>query len=145
MTMNRAATYLRQLRKLDLLVQNKLIEKRQWYEIATGVSPNMSGDRVQSSGSQQKMADAINRYIDLELEIDAAIDALVDKKREVIAVIEQLSATEYDLLHKIYVQGKDLQTAADDYDKSYSWITTMHGRALQSVQRILDAGETNNA
>lgn len=142
--MNRADQYLKQVQKLDTLVKNKLIEKRQWYEIATGISPNMSGDRVQSSGSQQKMADAMNRYIDIEREIDAAIDALVDAKREVLAVIEQLPATQYDVLHKIYVQGKDLQSVAEDYDQSKSWASTIKGRALQQANKILDERDTEN-
>lgn len=136
--MIRAKEYLLQLKKLNCLIHNKMIEKRQWFEIATGISPNMGGERVQSSGSQQKMANAMNRYIDIEKEIDATIDKLVDAKRDVISVIEQLDATEYDLLHKIYVQGRELQDVADDYSKSYSWVTTVHGQALKSVQSILD-------
>ena len=139
--MSRASQYLGQIRKLDLLVKNKMLEKQQWKEIALGTTSNMSGVKVQSSGSHQKMADAVNRYIDIEREIDAAIDALVDKKREIISVIEQLNATEYDVLHKLYVQGKDLQAVADDFGKSYGWAATIKGRALQSVQRILDKRE----
>lgn len=139
--MSKASWYLGQIRKWDLLVKNKMIERQQWKEIAMGVSANMGGERVQSSGSQQKMADAINRYIDIEREIDEAIDKLVDARREVLATIEQLNATEYDVLHKLYVQGKDLQAVADDLGKSYGWAATMKGRALQSVQRILDKRE----
>ena len=142
--MSKASQYLGQVRKLDLLVKNKMIERQMWRDIATGISPNMSGDRVQSSSSQQKMADAVNRMVDLGREIDLAIDALVDKKREIIAVIEQLDATEYDVLHKIYVQGKDLQTVADDYAQSYSWASTTKGMAVKSVQRILDARENGD-
>ena len=142
--MSKASQYLGQVRKLDLLVKNKMIERQMWRDIAVGISPNMSGDRVQSSSSQQKMADAVNRMVDLEREIDSAIDALVDKKREIIAVIEQLDATEYDVLHKIYVQGKDLQTVADDYAQSYSWASTTKGMAVKSVQRILDARENGD-
>lgn len=136
--MSRASQYLGQIRKLDLLVKNKMIEKQQWKEIAMGVSANMGGERVQSSGSHQKMANAVDRYIDIEREIDAAIDELVDKRREIIEVIEQLSAVEYDVLHKLYVQGKDLQAVADDFEKSYGWAATVKGRALQSVNKILE-------
>lgn len=125
-------------------MRNKMIEKQQWKEIAMGVSPNMSGDRVQSSSSQQKMADAMNRYIDLDREIDAAIDALAETKRDIVAVIEQLPAKEYDLLHMIYVQGKDLVDVADAYNKSYSWAKSLHGTALQRVNKILDKKESDN-
>ena len=135
----KAQDFLRQLKKLDCLITNKLIEKEQWQAMATGISARVGGERVQSSGSQQKMADAVGRYIDLEKEIDRTVDALIDTKKDVISVIEQLSPIEYDLLHKRYVQYMDLLDIADMYDKSISWVTTMHGRGLKHVQDILDS------
>lgn len=134
----KAREFLRQVYKLDCMVANKLAEKRQWQEIAAGASPQITGERVQSSGKAQRMADAIGRYIDIEREIDECIDRLVDAKREVLGVIEQLNATEYDVLHKMYVQFLTLDEVAARNGKSYSWVTTMHGRALQDVQKILD-------
>lgn len=133
-----AKQYLEQVKKLDLLVENKLAEKAHWQSIATNTVANVSGERVQSSVSKQKMADAVCRYVDMESEIDRAIDSYVDKKREIIAVIEQLPPTEYDLLHKVYVQYKYLQDVATERGKSYGWAATLHGIALKHVQRILD-------
>lgn len=127
-----------QVRKLDRLIENKLIEKEQWKAIATGTVTNPEGDRVKSTGSKQKMADAICRYVDIEQEINEYIDRLVDTKQEVIKTIEQLDVVEYDLLHKIYIQGNGFDVVADMYDKSYSWVTTIHGRALKQVQDILE-------
>lgn len=134
----KAKEYLRQLKKLDKMIENKLAEKQHWKEIATSTTQTMSLDRVQSSGSQQKMADATSRYVDIEREIDKRVDKLVDARREVIEVIEQLDATEYDMLHKLYVQYWTLQDVANAMDKSYSWVTTVHGRALAHVQNIMD-------
>lgn len=133
-----ARNFLKQPKKLDKMIENKLIEKEQWKSIATGTTAQMGGERVQSSGSQQKMADAIARFIDIEKEIDECIDNLVDTKNDVIAVIEQLNASEYDLLHKVYVQFLTLQEVADLYEKSISWAKTIHKRGLKNVQRILD-------
>ncbi len=134
----KAKEFLGQLKKLDKLIQNKLIEKNQWKMIATGTTAQMGGERVQSSGSQQKMADAVGRYVDIEKDIDKVIDKLIDTKQDVINVIEQLDAAEYDLLHMVYVQYLTLYEVADIYDKSYSWVTTTHGRGLKHVQDILD-------
>lgn len=135
-----AKSFLRQTEKLDAQIQNKMIERQQWRDMALGITANMSGDRVQSSGSQSKMADAIDRCVDMEAEIDSLVDKLIDTKREVIATIEQLdSPTEYNVLHMRYIQYKTLQEIADKYGKDYGWATTCHGRALKSVQAILDA------
>lgn len=140
----KAKDFLKQIKKLDCMIENKLIEKDQWKSIATGTSAHMTGERVQSSGSQQKMADAIDRYIDIEAEIDQCIDRLIGKKKDVISVIEQLNPTEYDLLHKVYVQYITLDDVSETYGKSYSWATTIHGRALNNVQKILDERIRNN-
>ena len=134
-----AKTYLRQVEKLDLRIQNKLIECQQWRDIALGITANMGGEKVQSSGSQQKMADAIVKCVDMEKEINALVDELIAAKREVIATIEQVdSPTEYDILHKRYIQFLSLQEIAEHYGKEYGWATTMNGRALKNVQSILD-------
>jgi DNA-directed RNA polymerase specialized sigma24 family protein len=134
-----AKTYLRQVENLDLRIQNKLIERQQWRDIALGITANVGGERVQASGSQQKMANAIEKCVDMEEEINALIDSLIETKKDVIATIEQLeSPTEYDILHKRYIQFMPLQEIADRYGREYTTITTAHGRALKNVQNILN-------
>lgn len=133
-----AKEFLRQIKKLDRLIENKLIEIQRWKDIANNTTATLSGERVQSSGNPQKIADAICRYIDLEREINQDIDELVEAKKDVIGVIEQLNATEYDIIHKIYVQYLTLEDVADAYDRTYSWATTIHGRALKHIQNILN-------
>lgn len=135
----KAQDFLRQVRKLDLQITNKLIEQQQWKDIALGITANMDGERVQSSGSKSKMANAVEKCVDMEAEIDSLIDKLIDIKKEVIQAIEQLdSPTEYDVLHRRYIQFLSLQDIADHYRKDYGWATTTHGRALKSLQEILD-------
>lgn len=134
----KAKDYLRQLQKLDKLIENKLAEKEQWKAMATCTTQQLSADRVQTSGNPQKMADAICKMIEIEGEIDAYIDRLINTKREVISTLERLNPTEYDLLHKVYVQYFTFDDVAIKNNKSYSWVTTVHGRALKNVQRMLD-------
>lgn len=135
-----AKDFLKQPERLDLRIKNKLIEKQQWKEIAMGITANMDGERVQSSSnSKSKMADAIIKCVDMEAEIDRLIDELIETKKKVIQTIEQLdSATEYNVLHMRYIQYLSLQDIADHYNRDYGWVTTTHGRALKSVQEILD-------
>lgn len=137
----KAKCFLRQIEKLDRMIKNKVVEQEQWRSIAMGTTAPMGGERVQSSGNKQKMADAVERFVEIEGEINKSIDILVDTKNDVISVIEQLKTIEYDILHKLYVQYMSLYDVADIYDKSYSWVTTIHGRALKNVQTILDQRE----
>jgi DNA-directed RNA polymerase specialized sigma24 family protein len=132
-----AISFLKQVEKLDTLIKNKLIEKAQWRDIALGITANMEGERVQSSSRPSKMADAIDKCVDMEAEIDSLIDKLIDTKRDVISVIEQLSATEYDVLHKHYIQGITLFEISSKLGRSYSWVKGTHKRGVKNVEKIL--------
>ena len=142
----KAKEYLHQVEKLDSMIHNKQIEVEQWRYIAMGSGSFTEGERVKSSGNQQKMADAVARYIDIETQINADIDRYVDIKQQVIRTIELLPASEYDLLHKVYIGVMEdsctkyltLDEVAAMKNKSYTWATTLHGRALAHVQKILD-------
>lgn len=147
-----AQNFLKQLEKLDNMIENKILEREQWKAIATGMTSGgqsvlvevkgkhelQNMERVQSQSNKQKMADAVIKYIAVEEEINECIDKLIDTKKEVLAVIEQLNAKEYDVIHKIYVQHLDFNEVAANKKRSYSWVTTVHGRALKNVQKILD-------
>lgn len=150
----RAKEFLTQIRKIDSMIENKQKEKERWLMLAmdtsAGAAPD-TGVRVQSSGSQSRMADAVDRSIDIGLEIGATIRKLYDARQQIISVIEQLPVEEYDLLHKLYVgevvtdkHGRKrvvystLQEAADSFGKSYSWARTLKGISLQKVQKIID-------
>ena len=136
-------SYLLQIRNFDTLINNKLAEADHWKSVAFSTSTYSEGERVQSSGNKQKMASAVEKYIDIQKEIDAAIDKLVDKKKEIIKTIEVLPTAEYDVLHKYYVQGMDFYQVAAAMGKSYSWATSVHGRALASLQRVLNERKEN--
>ena len=134
---NKAQEYLEQVGKLNAMIENKMAEVEQWRDVALGITPHSEGERVQSSGSQSKMADAVDRIIDLQSEINGMIDRLIDLKQEIIRTIEQLTATEYDVLHKRYIQGMTFDEIGAAKHKSKSWATTVHGRALQNLNEIL--------
>lgn len=152
----KAKVFLNQLKKLDAMIENKMIEREQWKAIAEGVTAGGTSviivdkkgkqqlhnmEKVQASGNPQKMADAVHKMIEIDDEIDLCIDKLIEAKKDVLAVIEKLSAAEYDIIHKIYVQHLNLYEVAAMSDRSYSSITTLHGRALKSVQMIIDERE----
>lgn len=129
-----AKRYLKQIEKYDTMIRNKRDEQQRWRDIATSIVANCEGERVQSSGNPQRMANAAEYTADLEAEIEEC----KVKRREIIATIERLDVIEYDLLHKVYVQYMTLKEVAIAKHNSESWATTTHGRALQHVQNILD-------
>ena len=142
--MKNTKEYLLQIKKIDTVIENKIAEAQHWKDVALGITSYSDGERVQSSGSLQKMSDAVCRYVVLEEEVNAEIDKLVKKRKEIIATIEKLPVTEYNVLFQIYINHKDFQQVADAEDKSYSWATTVHGRALRNLKRVLDERNRND-
>lgn len=124
---------------IDTLVENKLIEQRRWKDLAMNITANMEGERVQSSSATtSKMADAVVKCIMIEEEIAAAVDKLIAEKKRVVRTIESLhSPTEYRILHMRYIQYISLADIAAKLNKEYTWVTTVHGRAVKHVQDLL--------
>ena len=132
--MKETKSFLNQIRKIDVLIKHKQDEIEQLRSLAESTSISL-GERVQSSGSKQRMADTVDRYVEMEKEVTADIERLIKAKREVLEVIEQLPLDQYDLLYQVYVKGEQLKSYKTD--KSESWVRSMHGIALLGVRDIL--------
>ncbi len=140
MVKNEAQAFLARVGMLDALVENKLIEQRQWKDLALNITANMGGEKVKSSSTTtSKMEDAVIRCIMIEEEIAAAVEKLIAEKKRVVQVIERLyNPTEYRVLHMRYIQHIGFADIAEKMGKDYTWVTTTHGRALKHVQELLN-------
>ena len=100
-----AKEYLSQIRLLNLKIDQKMEEKADLMSRAAGNhSPTLTKDKVQSSISGDRMSNTIDRYVDLEKEIDDLIDRYVDKRDMIINQIHQLDDPRYvELLQLMYV------------------------------------------
>lgn len=139
---SKAQIFLERVEMNEVIIENKLIEKQQWHELAMMITAHMDGERVQSSGSKSKLADAVIKCLAVEDEVADAVDALIEQKQKAVGIIEQLySPIEYKLLHMRYIQHIELSDIANHFGKEYTWATTTHGRALKSVEKILNKKE----
>ena len=134
----RAVDFLEQISKIDIMVSNKLEEIEMWKTLAMSTTAPINGDRVQSSGSQQKMADATLQYLTIESDLKADIEKLKKARRDIIEVIEQLPVKQYDILHKIYIQGLTFRQISEISGKSKGSIDSTKKKAIRNVQAILD-------
>lgn len=133
-----ARIYLLQVAKHDAIVQNKLDELARWKEAAVDVTSHISEASVKKSGISDKVGNSVAKYLDLDAEIMETINTAMLKRKEIIETIELLPVNEYDLLYKLYVRGMTLYEAVSEMDRSYSWGTTMHSRALKNLQNIIN-------
>lgn len=94
----------------------------------------LSPDKVQTSGSQTKQADAVCEWVDIERQI-AEDEA---KMQEIVNTIEQLKPYESAVLYQRYKYDKSLGEISRDIHRSYSWVSKIHGIGVKKIQYILD-------
>ena len=84
-----AVEFLKRIEKIDRIIENKIAELEHFRDLTQRVTASYGGDRVQASMSQQKMADAVGRCVDIEREIAEAVETLQHDRREIMAVLER--------------------------------------------------------
>ncbi len=133
-----AKAYLKQVKLCDTRINNKLDDLSVLKSIALKVTPSLSHAPGHSSGGQDKVGDVIAKIIDLEADINRTVDELVDKKREISAVVDQIqNPDQLSVLYKHYFQFETLEQIACDMHMTYRNVCYIHGRALQKVAQIL--------
>ena len=95
---------------------------------------SLSPDKVQSSGSASKTADAVCEWVVIEKQI--ADDE--KKMQEIIKTIEQLEPFESLVLYQRYKNDKSLGEISRDIHRSYSLVSKTHRIGVKKVQNILD-------
>ena len=135
---NEAKEYLQQVKLLDVHINNRLEELASLKALATKITSNWSSEPGGGSGNQDKLGDAVAKIIDLQKEINEAVDVFVDKKNEVRDLLEQIkNPDQLDLLYKVYFQYQTLEQAACEMGYTYRNVCYIHGKALQEVERML--------
>lgn len=130
--------YLQQIRLYDSHINTKLEDLHQLKEMVTKITPTLKDDVVSGGGNQDKLGDAMAKIIDLEAEINRDVDRYVNAKQEISATLEKISdPDQLQVLHQRYVQYKTWEQIAYDTGFSYRWVCTLHGRALQEIEKIL--------
>lgn len=133
-----AQEYLQQIGKYDSLIENKkfeIMDMRNSASLQTGFSCDT---RVQTARRPDRAENIIVGYIEREAELQADIMGFYKLRQEIITTIELLNTNEYGVLYCVFVEGKGLQEAADQFDRSYSWAAYTKKKGLDSLQKILD-------
>lgn len=148
LTTKEVKEYLNRIDDINTRIRNKHIEKAQHHalmmEIATTITANIGGERVQSSGSKHRMADTVDDKLTYIQNIDKRIAELEKEKEEIVSTIELLPKDEYDIIHKCYIQHMQLKQVAPARNESYSSTTTTHGIALKRLGRIIEERKATN-
>ena len=132
MTSQEKKEYLLGYQRINQRVNCLLLEQQRWRELATRVSPNLSG--MPRGGGGGGTQGAISKIVDLETEINTEIDKLVEKRKEIESVIRAVEdSTLRALLEYRYINGKKWEEIALMMGYDYRWVLRLHGRALSAV------------
>lgn len=136
--MNDAKSFLQQVELCDKHINSKLEQVAQLRELATKITATWKQDVVSGGGDQDKIGNAVAKIIDLEEEINTAVDEFVDKKRKVSCVIEKIQdPDQVDVLYKRYFHYEPWEQIACEMHMTYRNVCYIHGKALQTVNEIM--------
>ena len=129
-----AKEYLSQAYRIDQQIQSKVEQVSSLKYLAAKATAVISDMPGSASRNTHRMEDTITKIVDLEDEIDAGIDALVDLKRDIIQVINQVGSSEYRLLlEKRYLRCEPWEEIAVAMQYSLRYIHKLHGEALKAL------------
>lgn len=140
----KAKDYLKQLKVYQVKIDQMNEEINNLKIIATGTgSLGNNPDKVQSSRScEDKMADMVSRYSDMELEMQTVRWEYAKLRQKIISEIHLLTDSRYiQILYLHYVDNKRLEeiacsmTKANGDSYSFDHINALHGEALIEFEK----------
>ena len=128
---------------LELQVQTKLQQIEKLRAIASHVSGGIRRDIVKPDRATTGMEDMVLKIMEEEAELNRKIDELVDAKREIRRVTDQVNSVVLRLiLEKRFLLFQDWMTIAIDMDRTPRWVLSKNREALEIVQKLLDEKES---
>ena len=135
----KAEEFLSRAYRLDQQIQSKVDLLQRIRASVSGTGLRYGDVKVQTSGQESRVENAVLKILEEERVINEEIDRLVEIKREIREVISQvqdvdcrLLLEERDLLFKPWME------ICRDLGMSLRWTQTRHKEAVQAVQEILD-------
>ena len=136
-----AKEYLQQLKRADVIIEQKMKEQADLEELSKCVRAIDYGkDRVSSSGTgDAPFVNPVLKIVMLKQEINAEIDKYVDLKRKITGEIQSLQDPQFiKVLFKRYVEYKGFDKIAVELECSERNAYTIHGQALKDfTEKVL--------
>ena len=129
-----AKEYLNQAYRLDQRINSKLEQVMALRDLTTKATATMSDMPGSASPNVHRMQDIIVKIVDLENDINADIDQLIDLKRDMVAVIKAVKNPEFQTLLELrYLCFKPWEQIAVEMGYSIDHTFRMHRKALETV------------
>lgn len=137
--MGSAKEYLEGIKKLDNIINSLIAEYEMLKDMSTKITASTEGERVQASGSQERMADMVARMVDCQNNINYNIDKYINMRMNILEVLQLLdNADHIAVLYKRYYEYKKWEQIAGEMQMGWRGTLKLHGRALNAMDKILE-------
>ena len=129
-----AKEYLNQAYWLDRRIDSKLAQLSSLKDLATKATNVMSDAVVSHTRNLHSLQDVVAKMIDMQSEINADIDHLVDLKQEIMHTIKSVKNPEQQTLLELrYLCFKNWEFVAEEMGYNVRHIYRLHDEAVEQV------------
>jgi DNA-directed RNA polymerase specialized sigma subunit len=126
--------YLSQAYRLDQRINSKLAQVTALNDLATKCTTTLTDMPRNPNRGISTMADAVEKIVDLQSEINRDIDALVDLKRDIVRAIKAVVNTEYQTILELrYLCFKTWEQIAVDMGYNVRHVYRIHDEAVNQI------------
>lgn len=126
--------YLSQAHHIDCRINAKISQVSSLHDLATKASVTLTDMPGSPTKNTHQMENVIVKILDLEEQINADIDRLVDLKAEISRVINAVDDMDLrTLLELRYLSFKTWEAIAYEMGYDLRWVYKLHKRALDAV------------
>jgi predicted transcriptional regulator len=134
----KAKEFMSQALYIDQRINSKIEQVLSLRELAEKATATLTDVKISGTKNPHRMEDAIVKMMDLESEINADVDRLVELKREIMAVVNRVENSAYQTLLSLrYLCFKTWEQMAEEMNYSVQHLHRIHGTALEAVETIL--------
>lgn len=135
--------YLQQVRLCDIHIRRLTEDLERTRDMTTQITARLNVAPVSGSHEQDKLGGAVAKIVDLEKDINDAIEEYVSIKNDVIKTLGKVEdANQLNVLYNRYVLGRTWEEIACDMGYSYYGVCKLHGKALQTVEKLLENSQS---
>jgi len=133
-----AKEYLSQAVWLDRMIDSKLEQLEMLKSLAMKVTSSFTKEKISGGNIEKsKMESTMVKVIDLEHEINADIDRLVNLKKDIQDTINKIDDINQQLLLELrYLSGKGWDEIAASMGYDPRTVYRIHGKALKEFERM---------
>lgn len=134
-----AKQYLQEYRRCKVRIRKLREQIREINDLMDGLnSPQVDGDRVQSSHNPDTIGDNIAKKSDLVEALELEIFVAIGVMKKIEGTIDQIYNVDYQMvLQKRYIGLETWEDIAEEMHYSARWVLMLHGRALQEVEKLI--------